>query len=896
MAETPTSTPAGSPAVSPVSIEHEMRQAYLDYSMSVIIGRALPDVRDGLKPVHRRILYAMFDEGLLSNRKYSKCAGVVGEVLKKYHPHGDASVYDALVRLAQPWNMRYPLVDGQGNFGSVDGDSAAAYRYTESRLERLAEGLLQDIDKDTVDFGDNFDGSYREPLVLPARFPNLLVNGSEGIAVGMATKIPPHNLGEVIDATVHLIDHPESTVGDLMQFVQGPDFPTAGFILGREGIRAAYETGRGRIKMRAKHHVETEKKSGRESVIVTEIPYQVNKARLIEKMAELVKEKKIEGISDLRDESDREGMRIVIELKKDAITGVVVNNLFAHTELETSFSVIMLGIDAGQPKILNLRDMLDRFIGHRRDVVTRRCRYELRKAEEQIHVVEALGIAEQHIDRIVALIRSSRDPEEAKQKLMAEEFSGLSQLLERAFSLDTDRIRQLPDLKRWQDDAVAKAKELDRKKIPYRLSERQAQAILELRLQRLTGLEREKIEKEYAELFFEIANLRDILGNERKLLDLIIRELKAVKADFADERRTQIVAAVGELNELDLIKDEEMVVTVSHTGYVKRNPISLYRAQKRGGRGKQGAGVGEEDFVSQLFVASTHSYLLVFTNKGRLYWLRVHEIPQAGRGARGKAIINLVQLNQESGERVECILPVRELPLPKGKEEEGGDEASVGKTVVMFTRKGIIKRTALANFANVRTAGIIALGIEDGDDLVAVRLSEAGDEDVLIGTAQGMAVRFQIDEVRPMGRGAYGVKAVNLKGDDQVVSAMLVEKGAQSTILTVTESGFGKRSEVVDYRRTHRGTAGVIDIKTGDRNGLVVGNVPVVDGEDVMIITNKGTLIRTAVKDIRVIGRNNLGVKLINLSQEGEKVVSITKLAEEKDDGEPGPLDDAPAE
>jgi len=886
------STPSHGHAVNPVSIESEMRQAYLDYSMSVIIGRALPDVRDGLKPVHRRILYAMYDEGLLSNRKYSKCAGVVGEVLKKYHPHGDASVYDALVRLAQPWNMRYPLVDGQGNFGSVDGDGAAAYRYTEARLERLAESLLADIEKDTVDFGDNFDGSYREPLVLPARFPNLLVNGSEGIAVGMATKIPPHNLGEVIDATIHLIEQPQATVADLMQFVQGPDFPTAAFIWGREGIRSAYETGRGRVRMRARHEVETDKKSGRESLIFTEIPFQVNKARLIEKMADLVKEKKLEGISDLRDESDRDGMRIVVELKRDAVSGVVLNNLFAQTELETTFSIIMLGIDGGQPRVLSLRDMLDRFVGHRRDVVTRRCRYELRKAEDQLHVVEALGIAEQHIDRIVALIRSSRDPDEARGKLMAEEFTGLSQLLERAFALDTERAATVPDLLAWQQRAVADARALDTQGVRYRLSERQAQAILELRLQRLTGLERERIEREYAELFFEIARLKEILGNESKLLALIVRELKQIRHDFAEERRTQIVAGGAELSTLDLIKDEEMVVTVSHTGYVKRNPISLYRAQRRGGRGKQGAGVGEEDYVEQLFVASTHSYLLVFTDKGRMYWLRVHEIPQAGRGARGKAIINLVQL--QAGEKVECILPVRDLPPPRGKAEEETEgeesETAVGRTVVLFTRKGVIKRTALANFSNVRSNGIIALSIDDDDELVTVRLSETGEEDVLIGTAGGMAARFPLADARPLGRGARGVRGITLKDDDRVVSAMLVGRHEEMSILTVTETGYGKRSLVNEYRITKRAASGVIDIKTGDRNGQVVGSVPVVDGEDVMIITNKGTLIRTSVDEIRVIGRNSLGVKLINLSQEGEVVMSITKLAEEKDE-EDGPLD-----
>jgi DNA gyrase subunit A len=877
-----------------------MREAYLAYSMSVIVGRALPDVRDGLKPVHRRILYAMFDEGLLSNRRFSKCAGVVGEVLKKYHPHGDASVYDALVRLAQPWNMRHMLVDGQGNFGSVDGDPPAAYRYTEARLTRLAETLLQDIDKDTVDFGPTFDDSHREPLVLPARFPNLLVNGSEGIAVGMATKIPPHNLGEVIDATVHLIDHPTAKVEDLMKFIQGPDFPTSGIILGREGIRAAYETGRGRVRVRARASIEVDKKSGRESIIVTEIPYQVNKARLIEKIAELVKEKKIEGISDLNDHSDREGMRIVVDLKRDANSSIVLNNLFAHTELESSFSIIMLSIDSGQPKVLNLKELIERFIGHRRDVVTRRCRYELRKAEEKLHTTEALGIAEQHIDRIIQIIRSSADPEEAKARLMAETFTGLSELLTRAFDLDKERAEKWPELKTWQANRIEEAKQADLKKIPYRLTEVQVQAILDLRLQRLTGLEREKIEREYAELFFEIARLKDILGNDRKLLNLIIAELKEVKLSFADERRTQIVAAGGEINELDLIKDEEMVVTVSHSGYVKRNPISLYRAQKRGGRGKTGAGVGDEDFVEQVFVASTHSYLFIFTNKGRLYWLRVHEIPQAGRGARGKAIINLVQLQE--GESVRVILPVRELPVARVSPDdvtEPPDVAGTGKSVVMVTRAGIIKRTALSNFGNVRAAGIIALGIDEGDDLVAGMLSE-GNEDVLIGTAQGMAARFPLEEVRRMGRGAFGVKAVTLDEGDRVVSADLCSRDAKNTVLTVTGKGYGKRSDLSDYRLTHRGAKGVIDIKTTERNGLVVGNVQCGDGEDVMIITNKGMLIRTAVSGISIIGRNTQGVKLINLSSEDEQVVSITRLPEEKEaegGDEPGVLDDeGPAE
>lgn len=894
--QTPSLPPPNDPSVLPVSIEEEMRTAYLDYSMSVIVGRALPDVRDGLKPVHRRILYAMYDEGLLHNRRFSKCAGVVGEVLKKYHPHGDVSVYDALVRLAQPWNMRAMLVDGQGNFGSVDGDSAAAYRYTEARLTRLAEALLTDIEKDTVDFGENFDGSHKEPLVLPARFPNLLVNGAEGIAVGMATKIPPHNLGEVIDATMHLIDNPDATISDLMQFVKGPDFPTAAFITGRDGIRQAYETGRGRVRLRARTEIEVDEKTGRESIIATEIPYQVNKSRLIEKMADLVKEKKLEGISDLRDESDREGMRIVVELKRDANANVVLNNLFAQTELETTFSMIMLSIDGGQPRILTLKQMLDRFIGHRRDVVTRRCKFELKKAESQIHLVEGLGIASQDIDRIVQIIRSSRDGETARQRLLAETFTGLSGLLTRAFELDTERAEKWPELKMWQAQAVADAQAKEARGERYRLSERQAQAILDLRLQRLTGLEQEKIQKEYAELFFEIARLKDILAHERKMLDLILTELREVRNLFADERRTEIIAAVGEFNELDLIKDEEMVVTVSHAGYVKRNPISLYRAQKRGGKGKSGASVREEDFLEQIFTASTHSYLLVFTNKGRLYWLRVHEIPQAGRGARGKPIINLVQLQPD--ERTVVILPVRELPphRTRAQEEAEGELEGPLRTVVMFTRNGIIKRTALSNFSNVRANGIIALGIADDDELAAVRISETGDEDVLLGTASGMAVRFHIDDVRPMGRNAFGVKAANLSAGDRVVSADLCDRSAsETTILTVTTSGFGKRSSLADYRLTKRGAKGVIDIKTGGRNGEVIGNVQVTDVDDVMLITNKGQTIRFSVKDVSVIGRNTMGVTLFKLDDPEESVVSVTVMPQEDEaegEGDTGPLDD----
>ncbi|ACG75684.1 DNA gyrase, A subunit [Anaeromyxobacter sp. K] len=840
--------PPAAPGGPQVNIEQEMRKSYLDYSMSVIIGRALPDVRDGLKPVHRRVLYAMHTEGLHHNKRYSKCAGVVGEVLKKYHPHGDASVYDALVRLAQDWNLRYPLIDGQGNFGSVDGDPAAAYRYTECRLEKLSDHLLADIDKETVDWGPNFDESILEPRVLPTRFPNLLVNGSAGIAVGMATNIPPHNMGEVIDAAVHLIENPKATVLDLMRFIPGPDFPTAGFIHGRDGIRAAYEKGRGTIQVRARTVVEIHPKTERETIVVTEIPYQVNKAKLVEHIAELVREKRIEGISDLRDESSREGMRIVIELKRDAMAQVVLNNLYAHTQMQMGFGVIMLAIDGGQPRILTLKEMLERFVAHRRDVVTRRTRYELRKAREREHILLGYQIALDHIDEIIELIKKAKDRDAARDEMMAR----------------------------------------------FALSELQAKAILEMQLQRLTGLERQKILDELAEVQKLITRLKEILASEKVLMDVIVGELKEVKQLFADERRTEIQGEASDLSTEDLIAEEEMVVTVSHLGYVKRNPVSLYRAQKRGGRGKTGAATRDEDFLESLFVASTHSYLLVFSDKGKVYWLKVHEIPPAGRTAKGKPIVNLVQL--APGEKVAAILPVRRLPEPpgaaddaaeaEGAEAEKADEATPPGTpafVFMVTRKGLIKKTRLEQFARPRAAGIIALGIEEGDELIAARLTDDRSH-ILLSTARGMAIRFEESDVRPMGRTAYGVKGITLEAGDEVVAGAAIPAAAEGeqahTVLTVTANGYGKRTELAEYRVQTRGGKGLITIKTTERNGPVVAAAPVGDAEEVMLITNGGMLIRMPARGISVIGRNTQGVRLITLESKEEQVVGVARVAE----------------
>ncbi len=796
----------------PVNIEEEMKVSYLDYAMSVIIGRALPEVRDGLKPVQRRILYAMFREGLLPGRKYSKCAGVVGEVLKKYHPHGDSAVYDALVRLAQDFNMRYPLVDGQGNFGSIDGDPAAAYRYTEARLAKISEELLADIDKETVDFIPNFDETTEEPKVLPSRIPNLIVNGAAGIAVGMATNIPPHNLGEVIGGLVSLLDDPEMTTGQLMTAIKGPDFPTGGFIHGTTGIKDAYETGKGLIKIRAKARIEREHRGG-ESIIISELPYQVNKARLIEKVAELVRDKKIEGISDIRDESDRDGIRVVLELKRGEVAQVTLNNLYKHTQMETTFGIIMLALVNGQPHVLGLKKVLNYFLQHRRDVILRRTRYELRKAEEKAHILEGLKIALDHLDEIIALIRASKSPEEARRGLMTR----------------------------------------------YPLSEVQAQAILDMKLQRLTGLERDKIISEYKETLKEIERLKAILGSEALVSQIIKDELIEIKAKYADERRTEITEETTELTIEDLITEEEMVITLSHQGYIKRNPLSAYRSQRRGGKGLIGMETKEEDFVEQLFIGSTHDYMLFFSNYGRLYWLKTYQLPEAGRAAKGKALINLLQLSE--GERISTALPVRDF-------KEG--------YLVMFTKKGTVKKTALTSYSNPRGKGIIAISLEEDDELIAVRKT-TGKNDLIIGTHNGLSIKFNEEDVRDMGRTAKGVRGIRLVRGDEVVAAEVAEE--RTAILTVAENGFGKRTKIEDYPLQGRGGKGVISIKLTERGGKVVGLLQVRDEDEVVMITSAGKLIRMKAENISIHGRNTQGVKLMDTTAD-DKIVSIAKVVE----------------
>lgn len=802
----------------PVNIEDEVRQSYMDYAMSVIIGRALPDARDGLKPVHRRVLYAMYDLGNDWNRPYKKSARIVGDVIGKYHPHGDVAVYDTIVRLAQDFSMRYPLVDGQGNFGSVDGDPPAAMRYTEIRMARIAGELLADLDKETVDFLPNYDDTLKEPTVLPARLPNLLINGSAGIAVGMATNVPPHNLGEVCDALVALIDNPALEVDELMQYVPGPDFPTAGFIHGKRAIREAYTTGKGILQLRARAATETDKRTGRVSIIVKEIPYQVNKARLIERIAELVNDKKIEGISDLRDESDREGMRIVIELKKDAIPEIVLNQLYKLTPMQDSFGIIMLAIVDGRPKLLTLKDALKVFIGHRKDVVIRRTVYELRKAEERLHILEGLKIALGQLDAVITLIRQAANPAAAKTGLMQQ----------------------------------------------FQLSEIQAQAILDMRLQRLTGLEREKILAEHAETLKQIARYREILGDEREVYKIIVEELQEVKKLHADDRRTQIVDETTEISIEDMIVEEDMAVTISHEGYIKRNAAALYRAQRRGGRGKLGATTKEEDFVEHLFVASTHSQLLFFTTVGKVYWIKVHELPQAGRTSRGKAIVNLLHLDKD--EKISAFLPVREF--------------QEGRYVVFATKNGTVKKTDLMQYANPRRSGIIAISLDEGDEVIGVRLTD-GQQEVILSTREGQAIRFKEADVRPMGRGAGGVRGITLDPADSVVGLDVVSPGA--TILDVAERGYGKRTEMDEYRLTRRGGKGIITMKTTEKTGLVVGVRMVTDDDDIMLITDGGKVIRTPVKGISVIGRNTQGVRLIDLA-EGEKVVAVARLAEKEED------------
>ncbi|WP_305045489.1 DNA gyrase subunit A [Geoalkalibacter sp.] len=803
-----------------VNIEDEMRKSYMDYAMSVIIGRALPDVRDGLKPVHRRVLFAMHDLGNEWNKPYKKSARVVGDVIGKYHPHGDSAVYDTIVRMAQDFSMRHPLVDGQGNFGSIDGDSAAAMRYTEIRMARLAGELLADIEKETVDFGPNYDDSLQEPLVLPAKFPNLLVNGSEGIAVGMATKIPPHNLGEVIDALVAIIDDPRLRLDELMEKLPGPDFPTAGFIFGREGIREAYRSGRGIIQMRARALVEVDKRTGREAIIVSEIPYQVNKAKLIEKIAELVKDKKIEGISDLRDESDREGMRIVIELKKDVIPAVIINQLYKMTAMQSSFGIIMLAIVNGQPQVLDLRRLLDLFIEHRKEVVTRRCIFDLKKAEARAHILEGLKIALENLDEVIQIIKTSASPAEAKERLMAR----------------------------------------------FGFSELQAQAILDMRLHRLTGLERDKILAEYEEVLALIRRLKEILASEVEILKIIREELLEIREKYANPRRTEIVAQTGELSLEDLIVEEDMVVTVSHTGYIKRNAVSLYRAQRRGGKGKTGMRPKEEDFVERLFIASTHSYVLIFTDQGKVYWLKVHEIPQGGRASRGKAIVNL--LNLAAGEKVMTILPVKEFVE--------------GKYIVTATEQGTVKKTELMAYANPRAGGIIALTIDEGDHLIAARLTD-GSMDILLASRNGKSIRFPETDVRPMGRTARGVRGMLLEDDDRVIGMETVTDVTSSTLVTVTENGYGKRTDLDEYRVQSRGGKGIITIKTSERNGQVVDIKLCEEDSDLMFITDRGKVLRTSVGHLSIIGRNTQGVRLMVL-EPGERIVAVAKLAEKDED------------
>jgi DNA gyrase subunit A len=795
-----------------------MRESFMAYSMSVIISRALPDVRDGLKPVHRRVLYAMYDAGNTSDKAYKKSARLVGDIMGKYHPHGDSAIYDTIVRMAQDFNLRYPLVDGQGNFGSIDGDNPAAMRYTEIRMTPLAEEMLADIEKETVDFIANYDDSLREPAVLPSRIPNLLINGSAGIAVGMATNIPPHNLSEVIGGLVALIENPDMTIKELMKHIPGPDFPTAGFIHGLEPIVQAYNEGKGIIQMRGKAFTETVKRTGKEQIIISEIPYMVNKKRLIEQIAELVNDKKIDGVGDLRDESDRDGMRIVIELKRDAVAEIVINQLYKHTALQESFGVNMLAIVDGKPRLLNLKEALKAFIDHRKDVVTRRTAYDLRKAEERLHILEGYRIALDNLDAVIGLIRNAADPKVAKDGLMTN----------------------------------------------FGLSEIQAQAILDLRLQRLTGLERDKIMEEHRETVELIAKLRAILADEREIYKIIVEELKEIKKNYGDERRTKIVDRSEEISIEDLIVDEDMAVTISHEGYIKRNPVTLYRAQRRGGKGKIGTTTREEDFVEYMFIASMHAYILFFTTIGKVYWIKVHELPQASRAARGRPIVNL--LNLESGERVSAFLPVREFQQ--------------GRYIVFATKNGLIKKTELMAYGHPRPSGSRAIGLEQGDEVIGVRLTD-GQQELILSTSDGQSIRFKEEQVRPTGRGTFGVVGMKLDPNDKVVSMEILSLGAD--ILTVAEGGFGKRTEMDEYRLQSRGGKGIITMKTTEKTGRVIGVQLVGADDQLMLITNTGKIIRLRINDIRVIGRNTQGVRLIDLD-EGERVVSLARLAEKEEE------------
>ncbi|MGZ4789108.1 MAG: DNA gyrase subunit A [Terriglobales bacterium] len=841
----------GAANIQPINIEEEMRRSYLDYSMSVIIGRALPDICDGLKPVHRRILYAMYDMGVLHNRKYMKCAGVVGECLKKYHPHGDSAVYDALVRLAQPWSMRYPLIDGQGNFGSVDGDPPAAYRYTECRLMSFAEELMADIDKETVDFGENFDNSTVEPVVLPTKIPNLLVNGSNGIAVGMATNIPPHNLTEIVNATITLVNNPKAGLLDLLKDVQGPDFPTGGFIHGKSGIVDAYKNGRGRFMMRAKAAIENIS-GGRQAVIVTEIPYQVNKATLVKRIAELVNNKVIDDISDVRDESDREGMRVVVELKRGAEAQIVLNQLYKHTDMQTGFSMIFLAVVNNQPKEMGLVEAIQHFINHRIDVVRRRTAFLLQKAKDREHILEGYRTALDHLDNVIAIIRGSADRANARENLV-NYFAG----------------------KKIDINTTGRAPKLDPEK-PF--TSKQADAILELQLHRLTRLSIDEIIKELQTIKGEIAEYESILGSESKLRKVIVKELEEVKKQYGDERRTQIVDETTEIQLEDLIADEQVAVTISHNGYLKRTAISTYRSQRRGGTGRKGMSTREEDFVEHMYIPSTHDYLLVFTNTGRVYWLKVYEIPDVGAAGKGKHVGNLVAL--QPGESVKAFLPVRDLEAEN-------------QYVFFVTRKGTVKKTPVKDFSNVMSRGIIAIGIDKDDELVAAELTD-GNQIVFLATHDGLAIRFDEEDVRPMGRPAYGVRGMDLSTKDYIVGMAVTPKPTKKKngdgnevfrILSVTENAYGKRTDVDEYRLQSRGGKGVINVKTTERNGKVVSIMLVTEKSEVMVISQFGKILRTDTEQIRAAGRSTQGVRLLNL-ESGDRVAAAVVIPEEEPEAE----------
>src|SRR6478672_2472843 len=842
----------------PISLEQEMRRSYLDYAMSVIVGRALPDVRDGLKPVHRRVLFAMHELSNDWNKAYKKSARIVGDVIGKYHPHGDTAVYDTIVRMAQDFSLRYPLVDGQGNFGSVDGDNAAAMRYTEIRMAKIAHELLADLDKETVDFGPNYDGSENEPLVLPSKFPNLLVNGSSGIAVGMATNIPPHNLGEIVDACTALLQNPDLSIGDLVKIVPAPDFPTAGIIYGVAEVQEGYLTGRGRVVMRARTHVEEIGKGDRQAIIIDELPYQVNKAQLLIKIGELVREKRIEGISDLRDESDKSGMRAVIELKRAEVAEIVLNNLYKLTPMQETFGMNMVALVDGQPRLLNLKQFLEAFLRHRREVVTRRTVFDLRKARDRAHVLEGLAVALSNVDEVIAIIKAAATPAAAKGGLMGRTWR--SQLVEEMLARSSDQFRPeaLP-----KEFGLAPGGD-------YRLSDVQAQRILEMQLQRLTGLEQDKILSEYREVIAQIGDLLDILAKSERVTTIIGDELAELKREYGDKRRSEIIANGSDIQIEDLIAAEDVVVTLSQTGYIKAQPLDEYRAQKRGGRGKMAAATREDDFIEKLFIANTHDYVLCFSNKGKLYWIKVYEVPQGSRTSRGKPIVNLLKMDE--GERINAILPVKEF-----QEEQ---------YVFFATQEGVVKKTSLAEFSRPRPSGIIAVDLDEGDCLVGVALTD-GKHDVMLFSDEGKAVRFDENDVRPMGRGARGVRGMNLAKGGKVI-ALLVAENEEQGVLTATENGYGKRTPIVEYTRHGRGTQGMIAIQTSERNGRVVAATLVHTDDEIMLITSGGVLIRTRVNEIREMGRSTQGVTLINLG-EGEKLSGLQTIMDRDDDnGENG--------